>query len=486
MKRLSILAAILIPMMAVLLASPSFRTAIIPPSASAASSFEETALAYADQQQVIQFNPGAALQKRIFADGFVPNSPEFSLQLGSPYIAQRAENLATGEVRVYYVHDGDWENVSFVVRGQERSDLDTALLAEAERRQVMRFNTEAALQKSIFADGFVPNSPEFYFRYDGGLYGGQRAENLTTGQVRVYWAVVDDWGSVRIVERGQSSPYPPPATLAKVVSFTASPTTTQRLGDTVTLQWQAVGDNVQLCPMYGDGLANGACETVPLTGHKTIEVTEGMLHYAGYALTVSAGGTKDAAYQNIAFGCRSFRDWFFTDPPAICPEATPTTRQGAYQAFEHGMMVWEKPTTADGSDEAYTIFLDEPAPPEDGRYATEYGKPTLKPAESPDNGVGETPPPGRYEPVGGFGLFWRGEVETNTVGFDNLRQRLGWALEPERAAEFKRQCQLNQTLTHMGYFVCYIGVPDGRVLQLHPDSTALVRYDWREWPGRAP
>jgi hypothetical protein len=47
-----------------------------------------------EKNQLIQFNPNAALQKRIFADGFVPNSKEFGIQVsGTSYAAQRAENL---------------------------------------------------------------------------------------------------------------------------------------------------------------------------------------------------------------------------------------------------------------------------------------------------------------------------------------------------------------------------------------------------------
>jgi hypothetical protein len=68
-------------------------------------------------EQVIQFNPDAALQKRIFADGFVPNSGEFDItHQGVVYRGQRAERLDTGEVRVYYAAVGDWENVAYVVK----------------------------------------------------------------------------------------------------------------------------------------------------------------------------------------------------------------------------------------------------------------------------------------------------------------------------------------------------------------------------------
>lgn len=79
-----------------------------------AATLQQTLLAEAARRQVIQFNPDAGLQKRIFADGFVPNSPEFEVEFGAArYVAQRAEHLGSGEVRVYYVRSGDWGNVAY-------------------------------------------------------------------------------------------------------------------------------------------------------------------------------------------------------------------------------------------------------------------------------------------------------------------------------------------------------------------------------------
>ena len=75
-------------------------------------------LAAGENAQVIQFNPNAALQKRMFGDGFVPNSPEFRLLVGGvPFIGQRGERLDTGEVRVYFVRDGDFSSVFWFTRG---------------------------------------------------------------------------------------------------------------------------------------------------------------------------------------------------------------------------------------------------------------------------------------------------------------------------------------------------------------------------------
>ena len=73
----------------------------------------------AEKRQVIEFNPQAALQKAIFAAGFVPNSPGFeTVREGVRYIAQRAEHLNSGEVRIYFVKVGDWGNVAYQVRAK--------------------------------------------------------------------------------------------------------------------------------------------------------------------------------------------------------------------------------------------------------------------------------------------------------------------------------------------------------------------------------
>lgn len=351
----------------------SFRVFAVQPYAGGPSGAVTTTLAQqllqqAEAQQKIQFNPQAALQARIFADGLVPNSGEFDVPIGgATYRAQRAEHLGTGEVRVYYCQVPLWDQVRFVsppsqveaqvevidrpsvhqdsrggqkpryiivhttespvgvpaentlrylvgpndrgvsvhelampdgkvyrmvpddvlahharsqsvhfpdntpwqfanhitwgiegyqVAGRavsqevlalmkvrvaeacKRLGLDHAqvlghreidpdrksdpvgvssmddfraaigdlllrevLLTAATTHQVMRFNPSASLQRRIFADHFVPNSDEFDVESTGEIYRAQRAEDLGTGQVRVYYCRVPDWLSVQYVER---------------------------------------------------------------------------------------------------------------------------------------------------------------------------------------------------------------------------------------------------------------------------------------------
>ena len=215
-------------------------------------------LAAGEQQQVIQFNPHAALQKRIFADRFVPNSPEFSLAFNRMvYAAQRAEHLGTGAVRVYFVRVGDWGNVDFVQRGVGGHQLGDLLLAEAQRQQVIQFNPNAALQKQIFAAGFVPNSPEFRLTQAGTTWAAQRAEHLGTGEVRVYHAAVGNWGNVRFVTRGNAGSANPgwatytsrvfpyalryPATWGRSVNYQPEPSGPAREVESITLQQPGYG-----------------------------------------------------------------------------------------------------------------------------------------------------------------------------------------------------------------------------------------------------
>jgi hypothetical protein len=81
------------------------------------SPLQQVLLDAAEKAQVIRFNPRAALQRRIFADGFVPKSPEFKVNHASVvYVAQRAEHLGTGEVRVYYAPKDKWDRVAFFRR----------------------------------------------------------------------------------------------------------------------------------------------------------------------------------------------------------------------------------------------------------------------------------------------------------------------------------------------------------------------------------
>ena len=97
----------------------------------------------------------------------------------------------------------------------------------------------------------------------------------------------------------------------------------------------------------------------------------------------------------------------------------------------------------------------------------------MKLGASPDNRTGETPPAGRFEPVSGFGMLWRGEF----ANIPAARARLGWALEKEYAFTSGYQCELP---AYPRLWNCFIGGPGGTVYFIRPDSTAGVRVLWNQ------
>jgi hypothetical protein len=244
-----------------------------------------------ERHQVIQFNPTAALQSRIFADRFVPNSREFRARVnGIAYAGQRAEDLRTGVVRVYYCVVDDWANVRYAQRG-DGDALGRALLAEGERQQGIQgieFNPNAALQSRIFADGFVPNSSEFTVDLftEPWSFSAQRAEDLRTGTVRVYYVLEGDWSNVRYVQR-------PSATTATPVVFEADRTLSNAGG--YRLIWWDVYDadtvllndrRVDAHGTMGTGLADSGTYTLKVRFTNGTEKT--------YQLTITVIPTPSA------------------------------------------------------------------------------------------------------------------------------------------------------------------------------------------------
>lgn len=191
---------------------PVHAPATYTPGAGDPGDFAASLIAAAEASQLIRFNPGAALQKQIFAHGFVPNSNEVTFVApGRRYQVQRGEHLVSGQVRAYYAAPdagGVWR-VAYLVRGSvscsDATCWERDLMALAEAAQLIRFNPGAALQKRIFADGFSPNSNELDFDFPptGATrhYVAQRGEHLATGEVRAYFVEKPLWDRVSYVKR---------------------------------------------------------------------------------------------------------------------------------------------------------------------------------------------------------------------------------------------------------------------------------------------
>jgi hypothetical protein len=83
-------------------AQPRLRTALLKEAA---------------RRHLLTLDSNTALAGRIIADGFMPNSAEFGVEIaGVHYRAQRADDPATGKTRIYYARGPRWQPVGFVER----------------------------------------------------------------------------------------------------------------------------------------------------------------------------------------------------------------------------------------------------------------------------------------------------------------------------------------------------------------------------------
>lgn len=90
----------------------------------------------------------------------------------------------------------------------------------------------------------------------------------------------------------------------------------------------------------------------------------------------------------------------------------------AVQHFERGTMIWQAPTANRGYPHGLiTVMFSDTNPLSYSSYADTWE------SGQPESG-GEIAPAGRFEPRRGFGKVWREQL--------GVRQRLSWAMEPER------------------------------------------------------
>ncbi len=77
-----------------------------------------------------------------------------------------------------------------------------------------------------------------------------------------------------------------------------------------------------------------------------------------------------------------------------------------------------------------------------------------------------TAPEGLYAPISGFGLVWRGDVERG--GYQDI---LGWGTGAEFGYTATFQCDVSASRWRF----CYVTVPGGRTLVLHPNGYAYFK-----------
>lgn len=270
---------------------------------------------------------------------------------------------------------------------------------------------------------------------------------------------------------------PPTATLtpSPTPSPTATPTPTHhfdaptvlmydimpvisRAGETVTIQWRAVGDAVAIKTVYIDGRAGRTYDGLASEGRLDVIVDAGERNDITYVLEVRAGAETVTSRITVDVICPL--DWFFDNAPSMCPREPATISRAAGQYFENGFMMW----TAARND--IGVFYEDAA---GGHvfYLDEWheGMPVNDPAL--------TPPAGLYQPVRGFGLVWR--ERPGGAGFAAVRERLGWGIVPEFEFETAYQCAEGVERGEVDTSVedCYQRGPDGRIIVLQKNTWSI-------------
>ena len=218
-------------------------------------------------------------------------------------------------------------------------------------------------------------------------------------------------------------------------------------GDTVTLSWEwSGGEQATVHHLLPTGQLGSDYWDVGPTGSLQYTISPLRRNFDTFALFVYKEG-QASARATVEVQLRCLDEWFFSPAPDICPFEAPLISDGAEQHFEHGVMLWM------GAEDLIYVLFDDAHYPKWSAYEDHWdeGEPTMDPSIEP--------PPGRQQPVRGFGLVWR---EQPTVW-----ERLGWAIDAEKGY----QTALQRT-SHYRYPLLYIRALDGGVWELEPNGSA--------------
>ncbi|HSM56364.1 MAG TPA: hypothetical protein VK879_09445 [Candidatus Sulfomarinibacteraceae bacterium] len=221
-------------------------------------------------------------------------------------------------------------------------------------------------------------------------------------------------------------------------------------GDTIQLEWASTGGvEASLWRISRGGPIAGVWDVAP-TGAFSYTISTAEREYVQFSLYVTdAEGVSSGAGLTVPLTCPD--SWFFSPEPDGCPGAPAHFANGAEQPFESGYMVWVEEGWTEGQAGIYVLYDDEVFSPRWAFYPDtwEEGEPLCD--------VGEAPP-GLFQPERGFGRLWCDEP--------GVRDRLGWATEPETGYETAVQRD-----SAPRYTTLYVRAADGNVWKLLPERS---------------
>lgn len=252
---------------------------------------------------------------------------------------------------------------------------------------------------------------------------------------------------------GGIAPVPAAGGVPVIDSFTVDKDEDIVPGDPLTFRWTATAGisatlkQIQFNGMVGDWGRFG----LPPSGQVTIVAGTARNTHTFELTVANTAGTSVSRNLKLIFRCPY--TYFFSPAPAFCPDGPPESRTVAEQPFENGRMVW---VPEDGHAFIYVLFTDGSVVSRQDSWTE--GQPEIDPSL--------TPPVDRFQPRRGFGAFWREGV--------GLRQRLGWALEPEQAAE--TQVQRESGGVDFKGSNTFLRLADGSIIQI---IGHYVPYSWQ-------
>lgn len=187
------------------------------------------------------------------------------------------------------------------------------------------------------------------------------------------------------------------------------PTVTVQSGETLSAIARRTGASVNdlvnaNCLASADSLQAGQTLRVPV------------------AVPPTVGGVIATVTMAPPLGCTN--RWFFSFNTNVtetrCPDVIVSSKASG-QDFEGGRVFWYESAAGYTVNQIYVAF-------NDGGWAV-YGDAWNSSLPYEDPAI--VAPAGRYEPVAGIGYLWRTQP--------GLRQKLGWAYEPEQAFTGRRQ-----------------------------------------------
>lgn len=228
--------------------------------------------------------------------------------------------------------------------------------------------------------------------------------------------------------------------------ITSNDTSDPAPGESVLLFWKINGTNEGRIYRVDDEGNRTDFWDIDGEGRLRVDIEQTTTNEAQFVLVAELNGSVAEETLSLPIvGCSLI--WFFQPPVEDCPAAPPTQSLQVEQRFEGGIMLW-----LESSQEIYALFSD-------GQTPTWQIFPDNFTDGIPIQDDSITAPPERLQPVRGFGLVWR---ENPAV-----RERLGWAVEPELGYDGVIQ---RADAAEQG--TIYLRIRDGGIVGLQPGGVA--------------